>query len=517
MKTTIVPLTGDPIHNIYQLGLKEKESYLDVELRVRRLLSVVNLIGIGQEFINRTKFYMKKKEGSFFHKCIEAYAEGLGIESSRYYSFLELFEVAAHYGHLYPELKGILPGCSSVFIKNAQNEISHCRLLDFPLIGVFDKKPRLYYWLPENGIPLLSYSCEGLAPLFFQGIHGSGMSFAIHHKPGLTHHPNGQSIFQIIFESLFESKNLSDLKKELKKKVTVTKWAVLALDKNGQALAMDIDGPAQNYETFDLHDTSPLIFTNIPLQKDATGFEHYYRFTEARQKWLKEKISEKNNKLQLDNLTNIEDQKIKGWIHPAATLSTVGAWEVNLSRGTVDVKEGEGALVLSDAVIRINLSNHNDISVLKPASNLSEFERAWKKASLAQAHFDQGDYDLAYHELQMAQALCPHQVWKEIFSFYLAVWDFKFVSNLKELATIYNKVKLLSVPDILRDQWLLLQMRLERKLDLNPTVNLDDLTSATKELFRQEKTSSKPVFATWMKLLYPRLEVLDVFSPHQSK
>lgn len=517
MKTTIVPLIGDPLHNLYQLGLKERDSYLALELRVRRLLSTVDILGLGQDLINRAKFLLKKKEGSLFDKCIKAYAEGLGIDSPRYYSFITLFEIAAHYGQLYPELKGILPGCTSIFIKNQDGEICHGRVLDFPLTGVFDKTPRLYYWLPENGIPLLSYSCEGLAPLFFQGLHGSGMSFALHHKPGKTHHLNGQSIFQILFESLFEAKDLSDFKKELRKKVTLTKWAVLALEKSGQAFAMDIDGPAQNVETYDLNESSPLIFTNIPLHKDAMGFENFYRFSEARQKWLKDKISTKAHRHLLDNFTDVEDQKTKGWLHPAGTLSSVGAWEVNLTRGTVDVKEGDGALVLSDAIIRVNLSNHNDLKVLKPKGNESDFEKAWKRASLAQGHFDQGDYDLAYHELQMAQALCPHPVWKEIFSFYLAVWDFKFISNAKELALIYKKVKKLHVPEILKDQWLMLQMRLERRLELNPTVHQEDLSGATQELFRQERTSSKPVFATWMKLLYPRLELLDVFSPHQSK
>jgi hypothetical protein len=517
MKTTIVPLIGDPIHNLYQLGLKERTSYLALELRVRRLLSTVNLLGMGQDFLNRAKFLLKKKENSLFDKCIAAYAEGLGIDSARYYSFITLFELAAHYGQLYPELKGILPGCTSIFLKNTQGDICHGRLLDFPLVGVFDKAPRLYYWLPENGIPLMSYSCEGLAPLFFQGIHGSGMSFALHHKPGKTHHINGQSIFQILFEGLFEAKNLSDFKKELKKKITVTKWGILALDKSGQALVMDIDGPAQNIESFELNETSPLIFTNIPLHKDAAGFENFYKFSESRQKWLKEKILAKSHKFLLDNFTDVEDQKTKGWLHSAGTLSTIGAWEVNLTQGTVDVKEGDGALVLSDAILRVNLSNQNDISVLKPKSTESSFEKAWKRASMAQGYFDQGEQDLAYHELQMAQALCPHGVWKEIFSFYLAVWDFKFISNPKELGLIYKKVKNLRVPDLLKDQWLLLLMRFERRLDLNPTVHQEDVSSAVQELFRQERLSSKPMFATWMKLLYPRLEVLDVFSPHQSK
>ncbi len=52
--------------------------------------------------------------------------------------------------------------------------------------------------------------------------------------------------------------------------------------------------------------------------------------------------------------------------------------------------------------------------------------RGWKKAGLAQAAFDQGDWELAYHQMQMAITLMPHPVWKEILNFYLCLWDFKF-------------------------------------------------------------------------------------------
>jgi hypothetical protein len=33
-------------------------------------------------------------------------------------------------------------------------------------------------------------------------------------------------------------------------------------------------------------------------------------------------------------------------------------------------------------------------------------------------------------------------------------------------------------------------------------------------LFEMEEAASSAKFHTWMKLLYPRLEILDIFSPH---
>ncbi|GEM_PF-1732408 len=514
MKTSVVPLIGDPLENLYQLGLREKEAFFLLEKRVIKLLSTNFLLQMGQEIITRAKTILKKKnQDQYFEKCIKAYSQGMGIDPNRYYSFLNLFELAAHYGQIFPELKSMLPGCTSVFSTQG-DEVGHVRLLDFPLIGIFEARPRFYYWQGKDSPTLLTYSCEGMAPLMFQGIHESGMSFALHHKPGATYHEEGQSIFQIAFDGLMAASSAIDFKKEMKKKTSITKWCFLLLDKSGAAQALDIDGPALNSEFYNLKDTSPLIFTNIPLQKDSSGHESYLKFSENRQSWTKTKLSSRKSSHILDLLTDVTDQKNKKWVHSAATLSTVGAYYVNLSEGYIDVKEGDGALVASDAIIRLSLSKHQDIKVLKPAEQPNDFETAWKRASLAQAAFDQGDIETAYHELQMALAIIPHPVWKEIMNFYLCLWDFKFVTNTKELGLIYKKTKSLTPPEALKDQWLLLIMRLEKKLGLSSTVSAKDLSTHLHPLYWEEKAANKAVFATWMKLIYPRMEILDVFSPH---
>jgi hypothetical protein len=514
MNTKLVTLIGDPIENLYQLGLKEKDAFLKIEKRVTNLISINPLLRLGQDLYSRAKFILKKKKTpSYFDQCITAYSEGLGIDSSRYMSFLSLLEVAAHYGQVYPELLSLLPGCSSVFMKSGE-EYTHTRLLDFPLVGIFEDQACIYYWQKPGAQPLMTFSCEGLAPLFLQGIHGSGMSFALHHKPGKNYHEEGQSIFEIALESMFEATDFSDLKKNFKKKVSITKWCLLLMDKSGHVLITDIDGPSQKNESYHLNDNSPLIFTNIPLQHDAEGFEDYLSFSHDRQKWIKDKLKNLKSGHILDTLTDVEDQKVKKWTHSGATLSTVAAYHINLTKGVVDLKEGQKALVQSDSILRLNLDGKKDLEVIKPQGKEKNFEKAWKRASLAQSAFDQGDYDLASHELQMAIATMPHPIWKEIMSFYLYLWDFKFISSTKELSLVYKKVRALDLPVTLQGQWLLFIMRLEKKLELSQTVNINDIPLHLKDLFQQEQQAPKALFATWMKLLYPRLEILSVFSPH---
>ena len=513
MKTTFVPLIGDAKENLYQLGLKEKESFLNLEKRVTALLSANNFLRYGQDIISRARALLKKKEDTFFDQCIAAYSDGLGIEPSAYMSFISLFELAAHYGQIYPELKGLLPGCTSLFEKTPEG-FTHSRLIDFPLIGTFEVNPRLYYWKIDGRPAILNYSCEGLAPLFFHAIHDSGFSLALHHKPGQSYHRDGQSIFKITFEGLFETPNMNEFRRELRKKISITKWGFFMQDQTGSVFSIDIDGPAINFEAFNLNESSPLIFTNIPLHKDPSGFESFIAFSQGRELWLKEKLQRRKSGNILDIMTDIKDQKLRKWMHPCSTLSTVGAIHINLGLGIVQVKEGAAALVASDSIVEFSLAQQGKAKLIKKAEELSEIERAWKEASLAQSAYDLGQWDMAYHHLQMAEALMPHVVWKEIIRFYLHVWNFKFISNKRELGLIYREFKKIHPPEVLKDQWTFLCMRLEKKLGLSYTVSESDLPDHLKAQFNQEKEAPMPLFGTWMKLLYPRIEILDVFSPH---
>ncbi len=513
MKARIVPLIGDIKENAYQLGISEKVAFLALEDRVSRLLSKNFLLRQGQDILIRARARLAREKPTPFTLMVQAYCEGLNIEPSRYHAFLALFEHAAHYGQTWPELKAILPGCTSYFHLDGK-EICHTRLVDFPLTGILDHEPVLYLWQGEGRPTLMNFSTPGLAPVFFHAVHASGVSVAVHHKPGTLFHREGLSVFQMVYDSMIEAKSAADIKKELKKKESISKWGILTLDRDGKVEVADIEGPTQKWESFSLKDTTPILFTNLPLQKDTQGSVPYLQFTESREKWVRQKMKGTSDKHILDLLTDVEDQKEKNWLHPAATLSTTGAIHINLSTGYIDVKTGEGALTISDPILRFSLADQNDKKVLKKEKSPSAFEAAWKRASLAQARFDDGKYDLAYHELQMAIALMPMKRWKDIFGFYLCLWDFRFVSNTRELAEVYKRLLGLELFENMNDQGLLLRMRLEKKLNLSPTVDARELPAHLQEIFREEKLAMGPVFTTWMNLLYPRMEILDVLAPH---
>ena len=513
MTIKIVPLMGDMEESLYQLGLAEKDAFLKIEERVQKLISKNSLLRNGQDIIARAKILLKKKEETLFSKAVESYAKGLGVDKVRYLSFLSLFEMAAHYGQAFPELKGMLPGCTSLFQKQG-NDITHSRIFDFPLVDTFETSSRLYYWKFEGMPQILNFSCEGLAPLFIQAIHECGMSFALHHKPGTSFHQDGLGIFQIIFETMFESKNHNDFRKGIKKRESVTKWGLLFSEISGTVFHLDIDGPSQRIETFNLHEISPLIFTNIPLQTDdGKSIESYMRFSQMRQDWLKSRLTSSKLPI-LDLLTHVSDDKDKSFLHPCSTLATVGAYHINQSQGFIELKFGAGALTKSDGVIRFNMGEFSQGQITKAPEKISEFEDAWKRASRAQSFFDQEKLDFAYHEIQMAIEIMPSLHWKNIFKFYLYHWDFMVLQNNKELSMIYKKLKKLTLPKELYPQWKILCCRFEMKLGLSVD-SVTDLPEDLQALMTQEKEAPKALWLTWMKLIYPRLEILDTFSPHQ--
>jgi hypothetical protein len=516
MKTKLVPIRGNIEEALYQIGLDEKASFSLLEERVNHLLSRSSLLRTGHEILAKAKLrftWKKDEELSFFHKCVKSYAEGLGTDLNGYLNFLALFEVAAHYGQKLPDLLAILPGCTSVFLRT-EDEISHTRLMDFPLIGIFEEKPRLYLW-EKNGKPLLlTYSCEGLAPLFLQGLHGNGISFALHHKPGKNFYKEGTGVFEILFNLLFQDLKPQGIKKELKASRTKTKWGFFFLDKTGHLENYDIEGPSFVQENIDLPLNSPLVYTNIPLREDDPTLGDFISFCQSREEWAHKKLSKNSKVHPLDLLTDVSDQKVRSWNHPASTLATTGALWINLSQGFLDLKEGEGALVASDSIIRVDLAVDNKIDLHKSHGKQDIFERAWKRASLAQAYFDQEKFDLAYHELQMARAMVHEHPWEGIFLFFLCTWDFLLLDNMKELAHVYKTVKALTLPKLLEGQHMLLIQRIEKKLKLQYSVSPALVPDSVRKLYEQEREANKALFSAWMGLIYPRMEQLTIHAPH---
>lgn len=505
----------DTQDSLYQLGLQEREYFHKIEKRINQLLSNNEVVSLFTQLTSRAKVILDLQKKSLFAEAIKSYCKGLDIHPSKYISFLFLIELSAQ-KNLFPDFKSLLPGCTSIFQKTTEG-ITHTRLLDFPLIDLFADGQRFYYWKIPGRKTVLSYSCPGLALLFIDGIHESGMSFALHHKTSVQINNAGKSIFEILFNSLLDARDLKHFKELIREEASFSKWGIYAVTAQGDVLACDLDHITFHKTTFSLNEDPTLFFTNISIHSNDDESFQFLKFTHSRQNWIKHRLKVKIKGHSLDHFTDLSEHKSKNWHHPAVTMATVGGYHANLSTGYVDFKVSQkGPITKSDPIYRLHLSNGH-FEEIKKEGTPDQFEKAWKLAGLAQSSFDKKDDELGYHQLQMSRSLMPQSSWKNILEFFQISWEYKFVNNKKELSLIYEALKKLEVPEILADQKKLMIFRFEKRLGLMSTIRSEDLSIPIRNIYDVEAKANPLLFLSWAKNIAPRLEVLEVYSPHYLK
>ena len=174
LTTKVIQLTGDPGEHFYQLGVREKEAFLTLEKRIKKSFAIHPFVREGKNVLAKFQEFYPKRTSSFFAKCVSNYAEGLGISSGRYFSFLFLLEHSQFSG--FPKVGA--HGCMS-FLYQKEGELHHLRLMDFPLIDFFEQHSRFYLWKFPHRPSLLTLSCEGLAPVFFSRCSSSRFQFCL--------------------------------------------------------------------------------------------------------------------------------------------------------------------------------------------------------------------------------------------------------------------------------------------------------------------------------------------------
>lgn len=506
---------NDTEESLYQLGLQEREAFERIYNRVVTILGDNELLSTLIEFTGRAKVILEYKQKTLFHQALRSYSEGLGIHPSKYLTFLLLIELAAQ-KNIFPDLKALLPGCSSIF-ENKDGKMTHLRILDFPLVDLFENNQRFYHWKLEGRENILTYSSPGLALLFVNGIHHSGMSFSLHHKTSAHCNNAGKSIFEILFNTLFEARDLHRWKELLKNQSTFSKWGIYAVNAQGEVLACDLDHISFHKKNFSLFESPQLFFTNVSLHSHADESHQFLKFTHSRQTWIKNELERKVKDHPLDQYCDVGYQKNKTWHHPAATLASIGAYYINLTDGHIDFKVSEsGPITKSDAIYRLELGS-GQFQEIKPRGKETPFEKAWKLAGHAQASFDKKDSELGYHQLQMAIAIMPDKTWKNIWDFFQIAWEFKTISNNQELSLIYEQVKKIKLPPLLSDQRNLLILKFEKRLGLLKTIPLDELSIPYQNLYDELDKTNSLVFRGLAKSQVIRLEILEIFSPRYLK
>ncbi len=511
MSLQVERLYGDLQENFYQLGRKEAEDFKELELYLGKLLSSYHLLKIWQELLSRSMSLFKKKPQTFFEIALASYAEGLERPAAEVRRVIEFIEVAAHYGQIRPELKALIPGCTSVFETNAQGSFHH-RLIDFPLLNFFQGKARLYtsHFNGTTPVSWIGMAGMSLAPLHL--FSGHGLSLALHQKPSLNFYSQGELIYSVLFDLMFRNETLGDLRKDLRIKSSHNKWGGYVLSKTNEVLAFDIEGPQHWFEKLELTEKSPLIFTNTPL-KYSTGEDvnedQFVDVSTARAMGAAQ-ILKKKKQISINDLHQLFQPHTANnlWVLPAKTVSTQISFSYEIKTGKIDTLDSTMPTIWKKT----------EWSERKFTMPSDPMQKSWHHLSLGQGYLDQKQDDYAYHHFQMAQALCPKGVWHSIIEFYLIILEYKFAQSKEELGFIYQRLLGLekALPLHFHDHALLMRLRFERRLKLVITSNPLDLKHpGHQKLWTKEKDASELWIITWKNLITPRFDLLDVFYPYQ--
>ncbi len=504
-------LFGDLQENFYQLGRKEQEDFVQLEEHLKKLLSSYHLLKIWQDLLSKSQVLFKKKSQTFFEIALKSYAEGLERPVSEVRRVFELVEIAAHYGQINPELKAIIPGCTSVFEKSSHG-VYHHRLIDFPLMNFFKGKARIYHSQFTNtvGVSWVGLAGMSLAPLHL--FSQTGFSLALHQKPSPKFYSQGELIYSVLFDLIFRNETLNDIRKDLRIKTSQNKWGGYIIDKNHDVLAFDIEGPQHWFEKFELTDSRPLIFTNVPVKYsmgESVQEDHFVTVAEARARGLSQILKKKKN-FHLEDLYQIFHPRTDQghWSIPALTTSTQIGFSFEITKASLETLEEKTECIWKKSQVKLK----------EPKLKENPLSVSWEHLSEGQAYLDQGKEDIAYHHFQMARSLCPQGSYQAIIEFFIIVLEYKFSQTSEELGFIYNRLLEIEhlLPPHLQDHAILMRLRFERRLKLVVTSNPLDLKHpGWQKLWTKEKDASDIWLSTWKSLITPRFDLLDVFYPYQ--
>lgn len=453
---------------------------------------------------------------------LNSYSEGLGVSTDVLYSSLLIPEIIASFNKWLPNLLGLIPGCSSLFVVDPKsNETIHSRLLDYTAGLDLVHTQRAVSITNRNGYNISGFSFAGHPIISSSSINEKGLSLAIHYKHGNFFNVEGSSIFEICYDLLLNCKNIEELKQRVKTYSSIAHWGIYACDANGQVASIDIRGNEINFESFALKDYDYLYFNNKKMNSDDKSnkfqpFGHLDQCKMRSDEFSKsfKKLKPQNQIEYLKTLLNINKKNKKFKLSPV-TISTVQAYSVNTTNFNCHFIAGLAPKLITNEVLFSEDIMKKGFKILTGSSPSSNYEDGLIHLSKSQYFIDLKDYESTYFHLQMASTLFHGHCEKFIADFYFNIIEYMTNSSEKDLYYILNNFKELhpNLPSYLQDQCLLFQFRTLRLLDesIDQKSMLEQFKNKNlRDLFLREFKLNTFSLKMLKKLIYPKIEVLDI-------
>jgi hypothetical protein len=535
----LIHLIGDPEETYYQLGLKDKSSFLPLYYQLRNLTQINSkfLDTIVDEILNWGGYCLTYK-ASNYRKKISAYNEAIGLKDREVLTAFLIPEILSCLSKWIPGFSPRLFGCSSFFLLNEKGEPLHGRILDFPFAGVYDLQERALKWdLPNIGNQLFSYSSSGFPFSSLTAMNSYGVSVAIHQKYTDVFNIKGTPIFELVEEMLLQCGDKKSILSFLKKNQSLTTWGLYIGFKNGEVLEVDICGQELYIKEYKLESNKILYFNNINLQSGDSTNDHFYmpfgiesfckmRKTVADKKCAdflklnKEKTS--LNLLKLMALPDDQKTDIKNWNLSPLTPSTLSCSTFNTTTGESLFIPGPSPKYLRSEIIQFDKiwerGMNQSLIKLPPSKELDfisdQYHQGMREMILAQVSYDKHDYHMAYHYIQASIETLQGLPEKFISKFYFAVFEFIHEPHPKARGIILQEFKDLKdkLPTYLNDHCLLFINRLQILTSGIPSLSPMQIKNrALREVFYFERNIPKAIFfRTISPFIKPRIEILDV-------
>jgi hypothetical protein len=534
-QNTFTHLIGEPEESFYQLGLKDQKghSLLLEHMKIVLTLGIPKVDKIIQDLAG-TFFNSQLEHNKFFQSCAHQYAQGLGLNDQELIFAFLLPELSSCLSKWLPSLGGQLLGCSTIFYWDDKNEApSHGRILDFPLIGSFDKGERTILYDFPNYPKVYSFGSVGFPFPSITSMNENGVTLALHQKFTDILDINGRSIFDIGTELIFNSKDLDSALQILKKANSFTAWCFNMTFADGTWLSADLMGDKLVYETGKLEKGSIKYFNNDLIDQkmhEKTFFpigmkNHNKMRSNCGHKKLKQLLKKKT-------LTDIDVLKSLGTPNKVSFEDTQ-KWELDTLTPTsvhiVTMSPTVGkALSIAGPAPKMysgQFFEHKDIwnrtsIILKQAKGPkypNQLKTGLRHYSMAQVAFDHKDLIHAYHHIQMAHDELKGTRWEHISQFYFLVFQFMKEKHKKVRSNILEDFKDIRphLPELLQDHCTLFISRLERILYKSTKVTSKDIGhEKLKRVFEVEsKIPTLILHKSITMLMSPRLDLLDVIYP----
>jgi hypothetical protein len=533
-KLPVIKLIGNPEENFYSLGKKDKDGYILIQDQITKLCMRSEYAAKLIKKVTEVSTIYNKKGSIRLESELKAYAEGLEKPYSEVLFTFLLPEIVASFNKWLPNLLGIVPGCSSLFIWDQKNQSAvHGRILDYALAGPYEEFERAVEYNFSKRLKSFSYSTVAMPFPSLSSMNEKGLTLALHYKHGDYFDITGESIFSLMYQLTSYCTNISEVKKYLLQNPSMAHWGINCSDISGNVASFDIKGSEVYTEKFDLRENKFLYFNNRPLlsQKSDIDLQPYGNkeqclmrkdFIFNRMKNFNFESSDIQEEL-LKTLTSVKSKKskdAKNWKLSPLTPSSIQALTFHSKLNQSYYIPGKAPKFFRNEFVKF--SNINDeltfelikVKSAKKASKKDTYSIGVELIAKAQSSMDKGDTEKAYHELQMSIIYLEGYPEYYISKFYFLVWQYIHESSNKDLSFLYNEFNELKdkLPSYLNDHRILFISRLNKILAFGDDSELRAQIKHPKllEIYEKEIKMKSVALKMLRRFIVPRIEILDI-------